>query len=179
MRILAFGMVALALTATACSNKSPDEGTAMTAQPTPPPPPVAPTPATAAPTTAAAKPVAELKLASLGNTMTFDQTALTVSAGQRVHLTFTNASNMELLPHNWVLVKPGTEAAVAAAGLKVGPTAGYIDVGNADIITSSPVAKKGTTVELNFTAPAAGAYPYICTVPGHYLKMKGVLTVTP
>ncbi len=31
-----------------------------------------------------------------------------------------------------------------------------------------------------FTAPAkAGLYPYICSYPGHYLVMKGILKVTP
>ena len=31
---------------------------------------------------------------------------------------------------------------------------------------------------LTFTAPAeAGAYPYICTFPGHFALMQGVLTV--
>ena len=38
----------------------------------------------------------------------------------------------------------------------------------------------GGTSEVTFTAPATpGGYPYICTVPGHYLKMKGTLVVAP
>jgi len=41
------------------------------------------------------------------------------------------------------------------------------------------LVEPGTSGETTFTAPAAGTYPYICTFPGHYLMMKGVLTVTP
>ena len=32
--------------------------------------------------------------------------------------------------------------------------------------------------EITFTAPAApGSYPYICTFPGHWRIMRGVLVV--
>jgi azurin len=78
-----------------------------------------------------------------------------------------------------VLVKPGTEASVAAAGLKLGEAAGYFDVRDKDALAHTDLAKPGTTSEVTFDAPAPGDYPYICTFPGHYMMMKGVLTVTP
>ena len=53
---------------------------------------------------------------------------------------------MSTLPHNWVLVKPGTEASVAAAGLKLGEAAGYIDVRDHDMLAHTPLAKPGETV---------------------------------
>jgi azurin len=121
----------------------------------------------------------ELQIASQANTMTFDKTALTVPAGAEVHLVFKNNATMSTLPHNWVLVKPGTEASVAAAGLKLGDQAGYFDVRDKDALVHTPMAKPGESSEVTFTAPDPGTYPYICTVPGHYMMMKGVLTVTP
>jgi azurin len=90
-----------------------------------------------------------------------------------------NNATMSTLPHNWVLVKPGTEASVAAAGLKLGDQAGYLDVTNKNALVHTPMAKPGESSEVTFTAPDPGTYPYICTVPGHYMMMKGVLTVTP
>ncbi|MDE0837988.1 MAG: plastocyanin/azurin family copper-binding protein [Kiritimatiellae bacterium] len=30
---------------------------------------------------------------------------------------------------------------------------------------------------VTFTAPAAGTYNYLCTFPGHYAVMNGVMTV--
>ena len=121
----------------------------------------------------------ELQIQSLANTMTFDKTALTVPAGAEVHLVFKNNATMSTLPHNWVLVKQGTEASVAAAGLKLGDQAGYFDVRDKDALVHTPLAKPGESSEVTFTAPEPGSYPYICTVPGHYMMMKGVLTVTP
>ncbi len=132
--------------------------------------------------TPTAKPVphVDLQIASVANTMTYDKSKMTVPAGAEVHLTFKNNATMATLPHNWVLVKPGTQASVAAAGLKMGDKAGYVDVRDHDILANTPQAKPGDTVDVTFNAPDdAGDYPYICTTPGHYVMMKGVLTVTP
>jgi uncharacterized cupredoxin-like copper-binding protein len=48
-----------------------------------------------------------------------------------------------------------------------------------DALAHTPMAKPGESAEVTFNAPDPGTYPYICTVPGHYMMMKGVLTVTP
>lgn len=182
MRLLHIAVLALTLTA-ACGK---DDGQKMDTKGTTNPAPTtqaAPT-ATPAPTpepTVAPKPVqhVELLIASVANTMTFDKTALTVPAGAEVHLVLKNNATMSTLPHNWVLVKPGTEASVAAAGLKF-DQAGYVDVRDHDMLVHTAQAKPGETTEVTFTAPEdAGKYPYICTTPGHYMMMKGVLTVTP
>ena len=85
--------------------------------------------------------------------MAFDKTKLTVPAGAEVHLTMKNNATMATLPHNWVLVKPGTEAAVAAAGLKLGEPAGYFDVRDKDVLAHTPMAKPGETAEVTFTRP--------------------------
>jgi azurin len=139
----------------------------------------APAPPSASAPPAPAAPHVEIQMASVANTMAFDKTKLSVPAGAEVHLTLKNNATMATLPHNWVLVKPGTEASVAAAGLKLGDPAGYLDVRDKDMLVHTPLAKPGETVEVTFTAPDAGNYPYICTFPGHYMMMKGVLTVTP
>jgi azurin len=112
--------------------------------------------------------------------MTFDKPSMSVPAGAEVHLVFKNNATMGVLPHNWMLVKPGTEASVAAAGLKLGEQAGYFDVRDKNVLAHTPMAKPGETSEVTFAAPREpGQYPYICSVPGHYMMMKGVLTVTP
>jgi azurin len=110
--------------------------------------------------------------------MRFDKTELTVKQGAHVHLVFHSNSKSPLLPHNWALVRPGTEAAVALAGLNKGEASGFVDP-SPDVLAYTPLAAAQQTVEITFTAPPAGTYPYICTVPGHYLMMKGTLTVTP
>lgn len=178
-----WAIVMLALGAAGCNTSSAEE----TKPADPPTPPATVTAEAAEPkppsaTASANKPgedqeVTELVIKSVGNKMEFDLKTLTVREGARVRLVFKNEATMEVMAHNWVLVKPGTEAAVAAAGLEAGPTKSYA-VPGPDVLALSPLAPVGTTVEVTFTAPAAGEYPYICTVPGHYVVMKGVLTVT-
>jgi azurin len=179
MRTIHLALVALALAVgTGCGKDDPKKGAtsviptaaAQTA------PPAAPEPSVPA-----AKPVqhVEIQIASVANTMTFDKKELSVPAGAEVHLTLKNNATSSVLGHNWVLINPGTEASVAAAGLKLGESAGYLDVRNHDVLANTALAKPGETVDVTFTAPDAGKYTYICTFPGHYMMMKGVLTVTP
>src|SRR5207245_378672 len=145
------------------------------------PSPTAPAAHTAATLIPSAQPIGpgvEIQIASVANLMLFDKTKLSVPAGARVHLVFKNTATVDTLPHNWLLVNVGTEARVAAAGLVDGPDAGYVPP-SPDVPVATPLAAPRQTVDVTFTAPAPGAYPYICTVPGHYMMMKGVLTVTP
>ena len=119
----------------------------------------------------------ELEIGAVASTMTFDKKELTVPAGSEVHLVLKDSKPGTLM-HNWVLVKPGTEAAVAAAGLPAGPAGNYVTP-SADVLAFTPLAQPGKTSEVTFQAPPPGSYPYICSFPGHYLMMKGTLVVTP
>jgi azurin len=176
--MLATALVASALaTHLACSKPDSEERSAATPAPEP-------TTAPRAESTASATAVrpggpVELAIQSVGNTMMYDKSALTVPTAAVVHLVLKNNSTMAAVPHNWVLVKPGAEARVANGAMKYGEPAGYINLANPDMLEHTPLAKAGETAEVTFTAPAPGTYPYICTVPGHYMMMKGVLTVTP
>jgi azurin len=185
MRTMLFALALLAPLAAATAGCGKDDKPTGAA-PGPPsvaPPPVASEAPKPAPTASVAEktaPHVEIQMASVANEMRFDKAALTVPASAEVHLTLKNNATMSTLPHNWVLVKTGTEASVAAAGLKRGDPAGYIDVMDRDMLAFTPLAKPGETAEVTFTAPSeAGTYPYICTMPGHYMLMKGLLTVTP
>ena len=169
-----------ALCAGACSKSQADDHVAPPATATTSAPSaraVAPTPKADVKPAAAPQKTVDLAIASVGNTMTFDKATLTVPAGSKVHVTFKNSSSMTTMAHNWVLVKPGTEAAVAAANVEKADL-GYISPGP-DVLAFTPLAKAGQTTEVTFDAPPPGSYPYICSFPGHYIMMKGVLTVTP
>ena len=127
--------------------------------------------------TAAENKTVELRVVAHAAQMVFEPTELTVPAGSTVHLVLED-EKPGALPHNWALVMPGTEAKVAAEGLKKGEEASYIAEGP-DMIAYTKLAQPGSTGDVTFKAPAPGKYPYICTYPGHYVMMKGVLTVTP
>jgi azurin len=128
--------------------------------------------------------VAEITLKpSPANPMMWDQAELSVKPGQKVKLTIDNAS-AQPLPHNFVLTKPGKDQVVGNAALQMAAdpqamTKHYIpDSVKDDIIVHTKLVQPNTKEVLEFTAPAeAGDYPYVCTFPGHFLLMKGVLHV--
>jgi uncharacterized cupredoxin-like copper-binding protein len=101
----------------------------------------------------------------------FQPETLNATAGQPITVTFKNPAPLQ---HNWVLVEPGQEQAVAeAAGRKGGDATGVAGV----IATSSLLNANGDET-MEVPAQQAGTYTYICTVPGHYAAgMKGTLIV--
>jgi azurin len=111
-------------------------------------------------------------LSSVGETMQFSQTELTVKAGEKVTLTFKNPSTT--LDHNWVLTKPGKDNDVGLAGIKVGKAKDFIP-DDSNIIAHTRLVAPGGEDTITFTAPPAGDYPYICTNAGHHMVMKGTL----
>jgi azurin len=125
------------------------------------------------------KGTAEINIASVGETMTYDKTAFTVKAGQTVHVVLTNHATSQAMKHNWVLLSPGTEDEVATAGMTAGEKSDYVPAGNANVLAHTTLSQPGGQVDVTFTAPPAGTYPFICTYPAHYKTMHGTLTVTP
>lgn len=120
----------------------------------------------------------ELRIATKGDLLEYSTQALTCPTGVPVRLLFTNASKYVAFDHNWVLLRPGTYDAVVAAAEKAGAEHDWVPAGHPGIIAATVLAHRGQTVSVEFKAPAAGRYPYICTVPGHAASMWGVLTVT-
>lgn len=131
--------------------------------------------------------VAEIELKPHpSNPLGYDKTDLTVKAGQKVKLTFNNTGSIAPQPHNFLLIKPGKDQAVGAQAnaMLTDPQAmakHYIpEASKEDIIAHTKLVQPNATDTVEFTAPAeAGDYPYICTFPGHWLLMKGVMHVTP
>ncbi|MEM1127358.1 MAG: plastocyanin/azurin family copper-binding protein [Bacteroidota bacterium] len=125
-------------------------------------------------------PTIALTLQPVGNTMEFEQKALTVRAGQEVTLTMENTATVDAMVHNIVILNSNDDTVVNRVGmaaLQAGEAAGYIPE-DAAILAYTPMALPGETTSVTFTAPLEpGEYRYICTYPGHYTLMQGVLTV--
>ena len=104
---------------------------------------------------------------------------LTASAGERLSLTFTNP---DVLPHNWVLLAPGSfDKAGDLANKLISDPGGFArhyvpDI--PEVLAWTDMVPPGGESTIHFDAPAKpGEYPYICTFPGHWMVMKGVLQV--
>lgn len=108
----------------------------------------------------------------------FDQLRFSVKPGANVNLTLINNDDMD---HNLLITKPGKRQHIvdAAAALQdQGPQMDFIPVSDA-ILWTIPVIGPGEKQSINFVAPTkTGAYPYVCTYPGHGLVMFGVMYVT-
>ena len=117
-----------------------------------------------------------------GDTMKYDVTAIEAKSGEDLQVILTNNGTQpkEVMGHNWVLLKAGTDvAAFDAAALNAKDT-GYIPAALSDeILAHIDLLGPRKSGEADFKAPMTpGQYPYLCTFPAHYQTwMKGFLTV--
>jgi len=108
----------------------------------------------------------------------FDKTTLTVKAGEHVKLVFNNNDDMM---HNMVITRPGAANSVGEAATRLGLAGERVSYVPAmqDVLFHTRLLEPTKSETIYFTAPdQPGEYPYICTFPGHYLAMRGVLVVT-
>jgi azurin len=107
----------------------------------------------------------------------FSVTDMTVEAGTRIKLIFSNPDDM---PHNFILTQPGQADRVGEAALKLGVRGMELNYAPdlPAVLYYTKLLQPGTSQTLYFEAPAEpGVYPYVCTYPGHYVTMRGVLRV--
>jgi putative membrane-bound dehydrogenase-like protein len=112
--------------------------------------------------------------------MKFDKTLLTAKAGTVVKIVFQNPDHMQ---HNLVLIKPRTTEKVGAAADKLaadpnGTKLNYVPR-MPEVLAATPLVNPGANATITFTVPnVPGDYPFICTFPGHWRIMKGIMRVT-
>jgi putative membrane-bound dehydrogenase-like protein len=120
-----------------------------------------------------------VQIKALREEMKFSLTEFTVKAGKTVEIVFENPDAMQ---HNIVVGKPKTTAIIGAAADKMitakdGAEKNYVP-NIPQIIASTPLVNPGQTVRLKFVVPdQPGDYPFVCTFPGHWRLMTGVMKV--
>ena len=125
----------------------------------------------------------DAKIEITGNDqMQFNTKAFEVTEGQKVVLSFKHIGQLPAVAmgNNVVILKSGT--AVPAFATKCAPAkdTGYIpqdEESKAAIVAHTKMLGGGESDEITFTAPAPGEYPFICSFPGHFAIMQGVMTV--
>jgi putative heme-binding domain-containing protein len=114
-----------------------------------------------------------------GKNLTFSPTSIVVKAGEPLKITF---KNPDVVPHNWALIRPGTLARVGdlANKLIAEPDAAsrhYMPKSD-DLIAYCDVVDPNGQFSIYLRAPLQkGKYPYLCTFPGHWMIMNGVMIV--
>ena len=111
--------------------------------------------------------------------MKFDQNELRVFEGQKITLTLNHTGKMskEIMGHNFVLLKKETDLNDFAQRAMLARENEYIPDGN-ETIAYTKMIGGGESDTITFTAPDKGSYTYICTFPGHYGLMRGILIVS-
>lgn len=118
-----------------------------------------------------------------GDDMKYSLTAITAKPGESLKIVLKSTGTIPkmAMAHNFVLLKSTAKPDAFATAAMSAQATGYIPAQlKSDILAQTPsMAGPGETVEVTFTAPKApGAYPYLCTFPGHFQSgMKGTLTV--
>ncbi|WP_276371070.1 PVC-type heme-binding CxxCH protein [Chryseolinea sp. H1M3-3] len=120
-----------------------------------------------------------IKIGVIKNEMKYDIKTFTVEAGKPVEIVFENPDFMQ---HNLVITQIGALKTVGAAADKLasqpnGAEMNYVPA-IPEVLFSTKLVNPQQTVKLNFIAPTKeGEYPFVCTFPGHWSIMNGVMKV--
>lgn len=111
--------------------------------------------------------------------MKFNMAEMKVKAGQTVRLTLKHSGKMDknVMGHNWVLLTNGANVAEFGALASAAKATDFIPEGSDKVIAHTKLLGGGESDTIEFVAPAAGTYDFICSFPGHYALMKGKFIV--
>src|SRR5690606_509261 len=111
--------------------------------------------------------------------MKFDKTKFTVKAGEEITLNFTNAGvlPLETMGHNVVILEKDADVQeFANASAKAKETDFISNLYLTDIVAHTQLLGPGESETIQFTLKEPGEYTFICTFPGHWIAMKGMIT---
>jgi azurin len=118
---------------------------------------------------------------TLKEQMAYDLRYFVVQAGKPVQVVL---DNPDAMPHNFVVTAPGAVQEVGTAGGIMqpppDPNAKAFIPDSPKVLHATKLVQPGTSETLAFDAPKEpGEYNYVCTFPGHWVRMYGVMLVVP
>ena len=123
--------------------------------------------------------VRTIRIVAVAGEMRFDLSRFTVTAGEEIEIVLENPDHM---PHNLLITMPGALERVSLAAEAMAASADgfakHFVPGTPDVLHATPLINEGETARLRFRAPAEPeSYPFVCTFPGHWRTMNGVMQV--
>ena len=115
----------------------------------------------------------------------FDINEFSVAPGQMVRLTLRHVGSLpaQAMGHNVVILQQGED--FFEFGADVGEAGGnqqndfVPDSLRARVVAFTPLIGGGETTTVEFQAPTeAGDYPFLCSFPGHFGQMNGIMQVS-
>ena len=127
------------------------------------------------------KGVQTIAIGTIPEQMMFDVRWFVVEAGKPVQITLTNN---DFMPHNLVIGQPGSVTAIGTAAASMPPPSApgaraYVpDL--PEVLQATRLVQRDESDVLKFSAPEKpGDYAFVCTFPGHWVRMYGVMRVVP
>ena len=115
--------------------------------------------------------------------MKFSLQEFEVQAGKPVELKFTNEGKLPKIAmgHNLVILKKGISAikfGQKIMGMGASATNALPEASMEDVIAATKLLGPSESDVITFTAPKeAGDYQFVCTFPGHFAMMRGIMVV--
>ena len=122
----------------------------------------------------------EIEVKITGNDMMqFNVKVIRVKAGQEVTIVLEHTGKMaaNIMGHNVVVLKQGTDIATFGSEASAAKDSGFIPNGGKDVIAHTKIIGGGETTSVTFTAPTKGEYDFICSFSGHAGIMQGKFIV--
>ena len=118
-------------------------------------------------------------LRPIAHRMQYDRSMFFVEAGKPFQLIL---NNTDIMPHNVVITTPGSYAKVGIAAELMATEPGAIKRGYVpnlpEILHASRMLQPSQMQRMDLVAPdQPGEYPFVCTYPGHWRRMYGVMHV--
>ena len=127
----------------------------------------------------AAEPVRTIEITA-NDQMKFNLAKIEAKVGETIKVVLKNVGTLpkEAMGHNWVLLKPGTDLNAFAMAAMTAKDSDYVPAAHKDkVVAFIKVLGPKQTADATFSLSAPGEYPFICSFPGHYMLMKGTITV--
>ena len=120
-----------------------------------------------------------VRIQSVPEQMLFDRKWFAVQAGKPLQIVL---DNPDVMQHNLVVGQPGSLQEIGTKGsmmpLPADPDAKAYVPDTPLVLYATRLLSEGETERLNFTAPSRpGEYVFVCTFPGHWVRMYGVMLV--
>lgn len=112
--------------------------------------------------------------------MQFSTNELRATAGKPITLTLKHVGKIpkEAMGHNLVILQEGTDETAFATKASTAKDTDYIPASEkASIIAHTKLLGGGEQDSIEFTIDKKGTYNFLCSFPGHFAMMKGVLIV--
>lgn len=126
------------------------------------------------------EPISNNVIIEADDNMRFSKNKIVVKGGEKVKITLKHTGKMEkqIMGHNLVILKKGTKLSEFGNKANAARDTDYIPTDMKDaIVAHTKMIGGGEEVTIEFDAPEAGEYDFLCSFPAHFALMKGKFIV--